>query len=86
MSLAGGTTPATVAVSAGVGSATLVYQVDRTNGVVTVSAQDITTPSGLAALTAGLALNAPVKVYGVPQANGTLRAYEITYFTGDQPR
>jgi hypothetical protein len=86
MSLAGGATPATVAVSNGAGSATLVYQVDRTNGVVTVSPQDITTASGLAALTAGLAVNAPVKVYGLPQANGTLKAYEITYFTGDQPK
>jgi hypothetical protein len=24
----------------------------------------------------------PVKVYGVPQANGTIQCYVLTYFTG----
>ena len=33
----------------------------------------------------GLAAGEAVKVYGVPQANGTLRAYVLTYFTGDMP-
>jgi hypothetical protein len=63
----------------------LAYQVDRTNGVVTVSPIDITTADGLASLTSGLAMGAPVKVYGVPQADGSLRAYVLTYFTGDMP-
>ena len=67
------------------GSATLVYQVDCTAGIVTVSAIDITTSTGLATLTAGLSANAPVKVYGVPQANGTLKAYVLAYFTGQAP-
>jgi hypothetical protein len=85
MTVAGGTMPATVAVSATDGSATLVYQVDRTNGIVTVNPIDITTSSGLADLTNGLTAGAPVKVYGIPQANSTLKAYILAYFTGDMP-
>ena len=85
MNLAGGTVPATVAVNTTSGSATLVYQVDRTNNIVTVSSIDVTTSAGLAAATAGLTAGAPVKVYGVPQDDGTLRAYVLTYYTGDKP-
>jgi hypothetical protein len=85
ISVAGGTIPATVDISTTVGSATLVYQVDRTNNIVTVSPEDITTSAGLTALTNGLAVGAPVRVSAVPQADGTLRAYVITYFTGDRP-
>ena len=72
-------------VSTASGSATLVYQVDCTGGIVTVSAIDITTSGGLASLTAGLAAGAPVKVYGIPQADGTLKAYVLAYFTGQAP-
>jgi Domain of unknown function (DUF4382)/Domain of unknown function (DUF5666) len=85
MSVPGGVNAATVEVSTTTGAATIVYQVDRTNGVVTVSPEDITTSAGLAALTSGLAVGAPVKVYGVPQADGTLKAYVLTYFTGMMP-
>jgi len=85
MTVLGGATAATVQVSSTSGSATLVYQVDCTAGVVTVSAIDITTGTGLAALTTGLSAGAPVKVYGVPQADGTLRAYVLAYFTGQAP-
>jgi len=85
MTVAGGANAATVDVSTTMGSATLVYQVDRTNGIVTVSPIDITTAGGLASLTSGLAMGAPVKVYGVPQADGSLKAYVLTYFTGDAP-
>jgi Domain of unknown function (DUF4382)/Domain of unknown function (DUF5666) len=85
MTVMGGATAATVDVSTTSGSATLVYQVDCTGGIVTVSAIDITTSSGLASLTAGLAAGAPVKVYGVPQAAGTLKSYVLTYFTGQAP-
>ena len=46
---------------------------------------DVTTSAGLATLTAGLAAGAPVKVYGVPQADGTLKAYALAYFTGQAP-
>jgi hypothetical protein len=36
-------------------------------------------------MTNGLAAGAVVKVYGVPQANGTLQAYVLTYYTGTMP-
>jgi hypothetical protein len=85
MTVIGGASAATVAVGTAPGSATLVYQVDCTDGVVTVSAVDITSSSGLASLAAGLAAGAAVKVYGVPQADGTLKAYVLTYFTGQAP-
>jgi len=82
MTVLGGTMPATVDVSTTAQSATLVYQIDRSNGVLTISPVDVTTSSGLAAITAGLVAGAPVKVYGVPQADGTLKAYVLAYFTG----
>jgi hypothetical protein len=84
MSVQGGATAATVDVSTTSGSTTLVYQVDRGNGVITVSPIDITTSSGLAAITSGVASGATVKVYGVPQA-GSLMAYVIVYYTGLMP-
>jgi hypothetical protein len=84
MTVAGGMTAAPVDVSTTAGSATLVYQVDRTNGIVTVSPIDITTATGLADLTAGLAAGAPVRVWGVPQATA-IKAYVLAYFTGDMP-
>ena len=85
MTPVGGTTPGTVDVSTTSGSATLVYQVDRANGAVTVSPIDVATSSGLATLTSALASGTPVKVYGVPQSDGTLKAYVLLYFTGTQP-
>jgi len=85
MTATGGTLPVTVDVSTTTGSATLVYQIDRTDGVVTVSPVDITTSSGLAQLTTGLAVGVPVKVYGIPQANAALKAYAIAYYTGTLP-
>jgi len=85
MTVLGGTTAATVDVSTAPGSATLVYQVDCTNGIVTVSPIDVTTSGGLASLSSGLVSTAPVKVYGTPQADGTLKAYVLTYFTGQAP-
>ncbi len=85
MTVLGGTSAASIDVSTASGSATLVYQVDRTNGVLTVSPVDITTSAGLTTLTNGLAVGAPVKVYGVPQPDGSLKAYVLTYFTGDMP-
>jgi len=52
---------------------------------VTVSAIDVTTTSGMASLTAGLAVGAKVKVFGIPQVNGSLNAYVLAYFTGTEP-
>jgi hypothetical protein len=64
------------------GSATLVYQVDWSNGVLTVSPVDITTTAGQNTLSTNLVTGTLVKVYGIPQANGTINAYVLTYFTG----
>ena len=85
MTLPGGVNAATVNVSDTPGSATLVYQVDLTNGVLTVSPIDITTASGLATLTSNLTAGEPVKVFGIPQADGTLKAYVMAYYTGSMP-
>ncbi|MGH8290183.1 MAG: DUF4382 domain-containing protein [Steroidobacteraceae bacterium] len=85
LTLAGGTTPGTVDLSTTSGSATLVYQVARANGTVSVSPIDITTASGLATLTGALIAGTPVKVFGTPQTDGTYRAYVLMYFTGTQP-
>ena len=79
---AGGTTPVTVDFTTTAGTATLVYQVDRTGEVVTVTPQNISTATGLAALTSGLVAGARVQVSAVPQADGTLKAYTVSYFTG----
>jgi hypothetical protein len=81
----GGTMPATVEVSPAMQSATLIYQVDRSNGVVTVSPIDITTQGGLATFAAAMGAGVPVKVYGVPQGADALKAYVVTYFTGTLP-
>jgi hypothetical protein len=81
----GGTVPATVKLGTTVGSATLVYQIDRTGGVLTVSPVDISMSSGLTTLTNALTVGTKLKVAGVPQADGTLRAYTLSYFTGDAP-
>ena len=85
MTLSGGTTPGTVAVSTAAGAATLVYQVDRSNGIVSVSPIDITTSSGLSTLTSALAAGTQVKVYGTPQSDGTYKAYVLMYFTNTEP-
>lgn len=85
MTVPGGTNAATVDVGTTSGSATLVYQVDLTSGILTVSPIDITTASGLASLTSNLTAGEPVSVYGTPQPDGTLKAYIMAYFTGDMP-
>ncbi|MGO9934542.1 MAG: DUF4382 domain-containing protein [Steroidobacteraceae bacterium] len=86
MSVTGGTMTPTINVSETSGSATLVYQVDRTNNIVTVSPIDITTTAGENTLTNALMPGTtPVKVFGVPQSNGSMNAYVLAYFTGDMP-
>jgi hypothetical protein len=80
-----GTNPVTVNASTVSGSATLVYQVDMSGGVVTVSPIDITSSAGLSSFTTGMATGTKVRVSGVPQADGTVKAYVITYFTGTAP-
>lgn len=78
----GGTTTVPVSLSTTSGSATLVYQVDWTNGILTISPVDITTSAGQTALTTNLVANTPVKVFGIPQADGSIKCYVLSYFTG----
>ena len=85
MGVTGGGTLATVDLDETSGSATRVYQVDRSNGIVTVTPLDISTSSGQNTLVANLFPGTLVKVYGIPQADLTLKAYVVLYFTGDQP-
>jgi hypothetical protein len=85
MSETGGTTAVPVDLSTTSGSGTLVYQVDRTNGIVTVSAVDITTTAGQMTITNNLVTGTPVKVFGIPQANATIKAYVVIYYTGSMP-
>ena len=58
-------------------NATLVYQVDRRAGIVTITSQDITQSSVLNTVMANLSSGALVKVYGVPQV-GDLQAYVLS--------
>jgi len=85
MSVLGGSTPATINVSTAKQSATLVYQIDRTGAVLTVSPIDASSAAGQSTLTTNLVAGVPVKVYGVPQPDGTLKAYVLIYYTGMLP-
>lgn len=85
MTVPGGTNTVTVDVSNVSGSATLVYQIDKTNSIVTVSAVDLTTSAGMSALTTHLTTGTPVKVFGVPETNGNIKAYVLVYYTGLMP-
>ena len=73
--------PVTVDLNTTSGSATLVYQIDRQGGVVTVTPQDISNPSTLQTVAGNLTANVPVKVYGLPQTDGTMKAYVLFYYT-----
>lgn len=73
--------PVVVDLSATSGSATLVYQVDRQGGVITITPQDISNASTLQAVAQNLTIGVPVKVFGVPQADGSLKAYVLFYYT-----
>jgi hypothetical protein len=84
MSVAGGANAVTVNLSSVSGSATLVYQVDTTGGIVTITPQDLTSANGLATVSAALTTGTPVKAFGVPQADGTIKAYVLFYLTGTQ--
>jgi hypothetical protein len=81
----GGVNAMPVNLSTTSGSGTLVYQVDDTGGVVSVSAVDITTTAGQNTITQNLVAGTPVKVFGIPQANNTIKAYVVIYYTGVLP-
>ena len=82
MNVTGGANAVPVTLNTTSGSGTLVYQIDRTNNVVTVSIVDITTAAGQTTITNNLVAGTPVKAFGVPQANGTIKAYVVFYYTG----
>jgi hypothetical protein len=82
--IAVGSNPVTVDLSSQSQNATLVYQVDRTGGVITVTAQDITQQSVLNTVVGNLGNGTSVKVFGVPQL-GIVQAYVLFYFTGTAP-
>jgi hypothetical protein len=85
MTALNGAQAATVDVSTTQGSATLVYQLNRSNGIVTLTPVDITTSSGLMDLEGALTVGAFVKIYGIPQADGSLAAYVLIYYSGTMP-
>lgn len=84
-----GSSPVTYTVdfSATAGQAMLVYQVDRSsNGIVTVSAVDITTQAGMQTLMTKLTAGTPVKLYAVPSSGtDTVQGYVLLFFTGTAP-
>jgi hypothetical protein len=86
MSIPAGANTVAVDLGSAAQAATLAYQVDRSNGVVTVSPQDLTTTAGMNAVSAALGTTGTwVKVFGIPEANGHLKAYVLFYYTGDAP-
>ena len=86
MTVPGGTNAATVSASSVSGSATLVYQIDRTGTVITVSPVDLTTATGQATIASNLVVGTPVKASGVPQSDGSIKAYVLFYYTGLMPK
>ncbi|MGH9680678.1 MAG: hypothetical protein ACRD4Y_12070, partial [Candidatus Acidiferrales bacterium] len=89
MMVPGGTLAPTVTLSTTTGSGTLVYQVSRdgaigptANSTVTIMPVDITTPAGQSTIEQNLQPNTPVKVFGIPQADGSIKAYVLIYFKG----
>lgn len=78
----GGTQDVTVTIDTTSGSGTLVYQVNWAAGIITITPVDVTTSAGQTTLNTSLLANTPVKVYGIPQANDTIKCYVLSYFTG----
>jgi hypothetical protein len=87
LAVPGGSNTVAVDLSSAAQSATLAYQVDRSAlGIVTISPEDLTTASGLAAASTALgSAGTWVKAFGIPQANGHLKAYVLFYYTGTLP-
>jgi hypothetical protein len=80
MTVTGGLIAQTVNLSTVPGSASLIYQVDNTNQIVTV------TQTSLSAAQQALVNNTHVKVFGTPVAGGAIAAYVLFYYTGIPPR
>ena len=67
-------------------SATLVYQVDMSSGIITITPQDLTSSAGLTAVSQALVNGTLVKAFGIPQADGTIKGYVLFYYTGTLPQ
>jgi hypothetical protein len=85
MAVDGGGIDVLADLSTTVGSATFVYQIDRTLNVLTITPVDITTTAGVAAITAGLITGARARVFGVPQLDGSIKADAVFFYTGTLP-
>jgi hypothetical protein len=85
LSVPGGINTPLVDLSTTPGSGTLVYQVDRSGFTVKIISIDITTTAGQNTLPGLLVASTPVKVFGVPQPDGSIKAYVVTFFTGTMP-
>jgi hypothetical protein len=81
LDLPGGARPVQVDLGLTDGPAAQVYRVDRTGGTVTVTPLDPAAAGGLEDLAAG----APVRVHGVPQADGRIKALVVFVYTGRAP-
>jgi len=73
--------PVTVDLITASGSATLVYDVDRQGSIITVTPENISNSSTLTTVGGALVSGVPVKVYGVPQKDGSIKAYVLFYYT-----
>jgi hypothetical protein len=65
------------------GSAALVFDVavgPAAASAITITPVDITSAAGKAALATYIASGTPVKVYGIPQPDGSIKGYALTYF------
>jgi hypothetical protein len=83
MTVTGGANTVSVDLSTVSGSATLVYQVDNTGGIVTVTPMDLTNATQLGTVEQALgATGTKVKVFGVPTTSGAIQAYVVFYYTG----
>jgi hypothetical protein len=80
-----GTQPVTVDFNSSSGSATLVYEINRSGNILTVNPIDLTTSSGLSTFTTDLTPGSLIKVFGIAQSDGTLQGYVIIYYTGMMP-
>lgn len=86
LSVTGGTTAVNVTLSSVSKSATLVYQVDMSSGIITITPQDLTSSAGLTAVSQALVNGTLVKAFGIPQADGTIKGYVLFYYTGTLPQ
>jgi hypothetical protein len=68
--------PAAQPVTVDLSSDTLIYEITRSNGVITISTPTLSTAG--AALTTGV----PVKVFGIPQADGSIKCYTLFFYAG----